>query len=110
MKCLKCYEGELQMGVTSLTYSREGSVIQVQVDGVPAEICPVCGEAYLSEAVAQQIFDLVDPLLKIGQLTQDGMVLPAPTVDIHFPPLSPVHLERAVGITGDQVQAAAGLL
>ena len=66
MKCLKCYEGELQVGVTSLTYSREGSVIQVQVDGVPAEICSVCGEAYLSEAVAQQIFDIVDPLLKIG--------------------------------------------
>ena len=84
------------MGVTSLTYSREGSAIQVQVDGVPAEICPVCGEAYLSDAVAQQIFDIVDPLLKVGQSMQEDMILPVPTVDIHFPPLAPAHLKRAV--------------
>ena len=108
MKCLKCYEGELQMGVTSLTYSREGSVIQVQVDGVPAEICPICGEAYLSEAVAQQIFDIVDPLLTIGQRMREGMILPAPTVDIHFPPLAPVHLKHVVDAGGNRVEAMAG--
>ncbi len=84
------------MGVTSLTYSREGSAIHVQVDGVPAEICPVCGEAYLSETVAQQIFDIVDPLLKVGQKMSEEMVLPAPAVDIHFPPLAPERLKRAV--------------
>lgn len=91
--CLKCRKGELQAGVTSLTYSREGSVIQVQVDGVPAEICPVCGEAYLSDAVAQQLFDLVDPLLKAGQRMREKMVLPAPTVDIRFPTRASASLE-----------------
>lgn len=96
MKCLKCHKGELQVGVTPLTYSREGSVIQVRVAGVPAEICPVCGEAYLSEAVAQQIFDIVNPLLKVGQRMQEATILPAPTVDIRFPPLAPAHLKRAV--------------
>jgi YgiT-type zinc finger domain-containing protein len=96
MKCLKCHKGELQVGVTSLTYSREGSVIQVKVDGVPAEICPVCGEAYLGETVAQQIFDIVDPLLQAGQRMGEETILPAPTVDIHFPPLAPAHLQRAV--------------
>jgi YgiT-type zinc finger domain-containing protein len=95
MKCLKCHKGELQVGVTSLTYSREGSAIQVQVDGVPAEICPVCGEAYLNETVAQQIFDIVDPLLQAGQRMSEE-VLPAPTVDIRFPPLTPARLSRAV--------------
>ncbi len=84
------------MGVTSLTYSREGSAIQVQVDGIPAEICPVCGEAYLSETVAQQIFDLVDPLLQAGQRMSQKMVLPVPTVDIRYPPLAPARLRRAV--------------
>jgi len=78
MKCLKCHKGELQ------------------VDGVPAEICPVCGEAYLSDAVAQQIFDIVNPLLKVGQSIQEDTVLPAPSVDIRFPPLAPAHLKRAV--------------
>ncbi len=96
MKCLKCHKGELQVGVTSLTYSREGSAIQVQVDGVPAEICPLCGEAYLSDAVAQQIFDIVNPLLQVGQSMQEDTILPAPSVDIRFPPLAPAHLKRAV--------------
>lgn len=102
MKCLKCHRGELQIGTTSLTYHREGSVIQVQVDGLPAEICPVCGEAYLSDAVAQHIFDMVDPLLKVGQEMRGGRVLPAPTVDIHFPPLTPTHLEWAVSAERDR--------
>ena len=95
MKCVKCHQGELQVGVSSLTYNREESVIQVQVDGVPAETCPVCGESYLNDAVAQQIFDLVDPLLTVGQRIQK-MALPPPTVDIHFPPLAPERLEYAL--------------
>ena len=96
------------MGVTSLTYSREGSVIQVQVDGVPAEICPVCGEAYLSEIIAQQIFDIVDPLLTVGQRMREGMILPVPTVDIRFPPLTPVYLKHVVDAAGNRVEAMAG--
>jgi len=98
MKCLKCHQGELQAGVTSLTYNREGSAIQVQVDDAPAEVCPVCGEAYLSDAVAQQIFDIVNPLLKVGQKMQEEKVLPVPTVDVRFPPLAPARLKPAVAI------------
>ncbi|MEA3340338.1 MAG: type II toxin-antitoxin system MqsA family antitoxin [Chloroflexota bacterium] len=95
MKCSKCHKGELQVGVTSLTYDREESVIRVQVDGVPAEVCPVCGEAYLSETVAQGVFDIVNPLLEAGRRMWTETILPAPTVDVHFPPLAPAHLERA---------------
>ena len=96
MKCLKCHKGDLQIGVTNLTYSRKGSAIQVQVDGIPAEICPVCGEAYLSDAIAQQIFEIVDPLLTMGQRMKKERILPAPTVDIRFPPLAPTRLKDAV--------------
>jgi YgiT-type zinc finger domain-containing protein len=96
MKCLKCFEGEPQVGVTSLTYEREGSAIQVKVEGIPAEICPVCGEVYLSEAVAQQIHDLVSPLLELGKGMTEEMVLPPPTVVIHFPPLEPARLKEAI--------------
>jgi len=106
MKCLECYKGELEIGVTSLTYSREGSVIRVHVDGIPAEICPVCGEAYLSEAVAQQIFDIVDPLLQAGQIMRK-MILPAPAVAIRFPPLTPAYLKNAVmGVRSNQFARA----
>lgn len=96
MKCLKCLEGKPQIGVTSLTYEREGSAIQIIVEGIPAEICPVCGEVYLSEAVAHQIHDLVSPLLKIGEGMTEEMILPPPTVVIQFPPLEPARLKQAV--------------
>ncbi len=99
MKCLKCHQGDLEIDVTSLTYSREGAAIHARVGGIPAEICSVCGELYLGEAVVQQIFDLVDPLLEAGK-TLRGTILPPPTVDIHFPPLAPAHLKRAVAAVG----------
>ena len=94
MKCLKCHTGELQAGTTSLTYKRKGSLIQVEADGIPAEICSVCGEAYLSEAIAQQIFEIVNPLLSMEQEKWEQEILPVPTVDIHFPPLEPVYFAK----------------
>ena len=98
MKCLKCHTGELQVGTTSLTYTRNGSLIQVRVDGIPAEICSVCEEAYMSEAIAQQIFEIVNPLLSVGQGKWEQKILPAPTVDIHFPPLTPAYLESSLAV------------
>lgn len=96
MKCLKCFEGDPQIGVTTLAYEREGSAIQIKVEGIPAEICPVCGEVYLSEAVAQQIHDLVSPLLEVGEGMTEEAILPPPTVVIQFPPLEPAQLKLAV--------------
>jgi YgiT-type zinc finger domain-containing protein len=87
IQCIKCLEGEPEVGVTSLVYERKGSAIQVKVEGIPAEICPACGEVYLSEAVAQQIYDLVSPLLEVGKEMAAGSVLPPPVVTIHFPPI-----------------------
>ena len=98
MKCLKCHRGELQVGTTSLTYNRNGSLIQVQVDGIPAEICSICGEAYLSEAIAQQIFEIVNPLLIVGQKNWEREILPVPTVDIRFPPLTPAYLGSSLAV------------
>ncbi len=96
MKCIKCFEGNPQIGVTTLTYEREGSAIQIKVEGIPAEICPVCKEVYLSEAVAQQIHDLVSLLLEIGEEMTEKAILPPPTIVIQFPPLEPAQLKLAV--------------
>lgn len=97
MKCVKCYKGEVQAGVTAITHSRKGSSIQVQVDGVPAKICPVCGETYLSDDVAQELFELVNPILEFGmrRSVRKETLLPAPAVDIRFPPLAPAQRQRA---------------
>lgn len=96
MKCLTCFDGIPQVGVTQLTYTREGSTMQISVEGIPAEICPVCGEVYLSEAVAQQIHNLVSPLLTVGEEMQESVGLPVPTVMIKFPQLATAQLEQAV--------------
>ncbi|HRQ39580.1 MAG TPA: type II toxin-antitoxin system MqsA family antitoxin [Chloroflexota bacterium] len=98
MKCVKCFEGEPTIGVTSLTYERDGSDIQVHVTGIPAEICPVCGEVYLSEAVAQQIYELVSPLLETGEEMAEAALLPPPRMMIQFPLLEPVQLKRVVAV------------
>lgn len=96
MKCIRCFEGKPQIGVTTLTYEREGSAIQVNVEGIPAEICPVCGEVYLSEEVAQHIHDLVSPLLNLGKQMTKTTILPPPKIVIQFPPLEPAQLKLAI--------------
>lgn len=67
MRCVECKVGETIVGTTSLTYTRAGSKLQVSVSGVPADICPHCDEAYLSEKVAQEIFEPVDGILELSK-------------------------------------------
>lgn len=85
MRCVECRVGETIAGTTSITYTREGSKLQVLVSGVPADVCPNCGEAYLSEAVAQEIYDLVDGILELGKTIKEG-TLPLPQIEISFQP------------------------
>jgi YgiT-type zinc finger domain-containing protein len=85
MRCVECKVGETIAGTTSITYTREGSKLQVLVSGIPADICPNCNEAYLSEDVAQEIFELVDGILELGKTIKEG-ILPLPQVEINFQP------------------------
>lgn len=96
MRCVKCRIGEPKKDFASLTYTRENSVIQIKVEGIPAEICPICKEIYLSEAVAQPIYDIVTPLLNIGEEMAKQVVLPPPSVLIQFPHFAPAQIERAM--------------
>jgi len=85
MRCVECKVEETIVGTTSLTYTRAGSKLQVLVFGVPADVCPHCGEAYLSEEVAQEIFELVDGTLELGKTVKER-TLPTPQIEIHFQP------------------------
>lgn len=85
MRCVECQVGETVEGTTSLTYTRSGSKLQVLASGVPADVCLHCGEAYLSEEVAQEIFEIVDGILELGKTLKDGALL-TPQVEIHFQP------------------------
>jgi len=83
MKCVECRIGETAQGPTSLTYTRPDSKLQVVVTGIPAEVCSHCGEAYLSEEIAQEVFEIVDGILELGKTLKQG-TLPIPQIEIHF--------------------------
>jgi YgiT-type zinc finger domain-containing protein len=64
MICPRCRQSELKSGKTTLTLERGNTVVVIR--DVPADICGSCGEAVLSEAVAQQAFDRADVAVKNG--------------------------------------------
>jgi len=53
MKCTTCGQAEPQSGTTTVTVEREGAMLVMR--GVPALVCPNCGEDYVSEETARRI-------------------------------------------------------
>ena len=53
MTCVVCKQAETRPGSTSVTLERDGLTIVFR--GVPAQVCPNCGEDYVDSAVADQL-------------------------------------------------------
>jgi YgiT-type zinc finger domain-containing protein len=53
MKCVVCRQAETKPGVTTVTLEREG--LTAVFKGVPALVCPNCGEDYVDENVTRQL-------------------------------------------------------
>ena len=64
MTCTVCKSGETSEGYTTVTLTRNNSVIIIR--DVPAEVCNNCGEYYLSDSIAEKIYDLADQAVKKG--------------------------------------------
>jgi YgiT-type zinc finger domain-containing protein len=60
-------EVETKKEPTTQTYTRKGSDVTVVVEGIPAEVCPECGEVYIDLEVAKQLDLFVHPLLEFGR-------------------------------------------
>ena len=58
MNCVICKTGNLVPGTTQLTLSRNGTTIVT--NGVPADVCDNCGEAYIGAAVTERLHDAFD--------------------------------------------------
>jgi len=71
MICRECRQrGEIvetREDFITQTYTRRGSDVTVVVEGIPAEVCPVCGETYINLEIAKQIDLFVHPLLEFGR-------------------------------------------
>lgn len=56
MICLICRQAEIVDGLTFVTFERDE--FRLIVNGIPARVCPSCGEAYVDEAIATRLLNI----------------------------------------------------
>jgi hypothetical protein len=82
-KCPEC-GGEMSPKLINLLYKKEHCDLQVEVIGIPANVCLKCFYRIIPGKVANYLDSLVDPIFE-SQINQQEMILPAPHIDIQFP-------------------------
>jgi YgiT-type zinc finger domain-containing protein len=55
MKCVICKKAFTKPGTTTVTFER--GCLTMVVKCVPAQVCPNCGEAYVSEDIASELLE-----------------------------------------------------
>lgn len=58
MKCVICKHGNTARGTTTLTLERGDATLIVKK--VPAELCQNCGEEYVDQSVARELYALME--------------------------------------------------
>ena len=64
MRCVICKSDETRAGTATVTLERDGATLVVK--GVPAQVCPNCGEEYVDEASAASLLDEAERAAKAG--------------------------------------------
>ncbi len=64
MMCVICKQAETQPGKATVTLECDGLTLVVK--GVPARVCPNCGEEYLEEATAVQLLQVAEEAAQSG--------------------------------------------
>ena len=67
MKCIVCKTGETDAGATTVTLDRGDSTLVFQ--HVPAQICQICGEAYVADDVSERIHQAAEAAVRDGVRT-----------------------------------------
>jgi len=70
MKCIICKQGDTQSGLTIVTLQRDERTLVIK--GVPAEICENCGEYYLSQEIANRLYQQAEESLQHGAEVEIG--------------------------------------
>lgn len=60
--CTECKQTETQLQFVSMEFEREG--VRVKVEGIPAMVCPNCGEKAFAPGVAEQVIAAANEMLK----------------------------------------------
>jgi len=64
MKCVICKHGETADGFATVTIERDGLTLVVKK--VPARVCQNCGEEYVEDTVASELFCTASAAAKGG--------------------------------------------
>jgi len=64
MKCIICKKGSTKQGTTTITFER--GCLTMVVKCVPAQVCPNCGEAYISEEITAKLLKDAEERANIG--------------------------------------------
>lgn len=59
--CQQGCPGQLRPDAITRVFRRTGSVVEVILENIPAEVCPMCGRAFFSREVARSIDRLLFP-------------------------------------------------
>ncbi len=68
MKCVICKHGETRPGETTVTLQRGESTLVFK--NVPADICPNCGEYYLSEETTSRVMEKAKEAVRKGAIVE----------------------------------------
>jgi len=65
-----CKQGDTQSGFAVVTLQRDDRTLVIK--GVPAEICENCGEYYLSQEIANRLYQQAEESLRHGAEVEIG--------------------------------------
>lgn len=83
-KCPEC-GGEMAPKLINLLYKRNQCDIQIDVIGIPANVCKKCFYRIIPGKIAKYIDSLIDPIFD-SETNQKERVMPSPHIGIQFPP------------------------
>ena len=64
MKCVICKQAETRPGKATVTLERGDLTLVVK--GVPAQVCPNCGEEYVDEQTATRLLQMAEEVARAG--------------------------------------------
>jgi len=81
--CPEC-SGEMTPKRINMLYRKENSEIQVDVIGIPANVCNNCYYRIIPGRIAKYIDSIIDPIFA-AELNAKELILPPPHIGIQFP-------------------------
>jgi len=64
MKCVICKQAETRPGIATVTLERNS--VTLVIKGVPAEICPNCGEEFVDEQITRKLLETAEDAVRTG--------------------------------------------